>query len=353
MKRPFYFFIAFALFLSSCNPDDEDKEDHISVNQEAFLANTADIIIVPAYAELNASVHELQTSIEAFAPNLTSANLNDVQSKLKTAYLNWQKVSHFEFGPAETVGLRSSVNVFPVDETQVESNVSSGTANLDALSNKVAKGFPALDYLLHESENSTLLVKFSNQNRIKYLQDVVADLKTKVVAVNTDWGDYKNTFKTSTGTDVGSSTGILINTLTLHFEKFFRDNKIGIPSGVRSSGISRPEFCEAQHGEYSVELVLANLQAMKRLFIGTEVYGLDDYLQASDASTLSSTILSQFDVIEMRLNALSDPLPAQISSDPAAVQSAYNEMQRMIVYLKVDIPSKLGVLITYQDNDGD
>ena len=181
----------------------------------------------------------------------------------------------------------------------------------------------------------------------------MADLKTKVEAVNTQWGDYKNTFKAATGTDVGSSTGILINTLNLHFEKYFRDNKIGIPLGVRSSGIARPEFCEALHGEYSVELAMANLQAMKELFSGDEIYGLDDYLQASDASTLNSTILSQFDAIEMRLNALSDPLPAQINSDPAAVQSAYNEMQRMIVYLKVDMPSRLGVLITYQDNDGD
>ena len=345
MKTRFYLFIVFALFLGSCDTDDETNDDTVAVNQEAFLANTADNIIVPAYADLNSSVNELQTSIEAFAANQNAANLDDVQSKLKTAYLNWQKVSHFEFGPAETAGLKSSVNIFPVDETQVENNISSGTANLDALSNKVAKGFPALDYLLHESDDSTLLAKFSSQNRIKYLQDVVADLKTKVEAVNTQWADYKNTFKAATGTDVGSSTGILINTLNLHFEKFFRDNKIGIPLG--------PDFCEALHGEYSVELALANLQAMKELFSGDEIYGLDDYLQASDASTLNTAISSQFDAIEMRLNALSDPLPAQINSDPAAVQSAYNEMQRMIVYLKVDMPSRLGVLITYQDNDGD
>jgi hypothetical protein len=34
-------------------------------------------------------------------------------------------------------------------------------------------------------------------------------------------------------------------------------------------------------------------------------------------------------------------------------ETAYNEVRNMVVYLKTDMPSALGILITYQDNDGD
>lgn len=353
MKKTVTLFLGIALLFASCETDNEDNDSSKTVNQEAFLTNTADNIILPAYSELNTSIAALRTSIDSFAARGTEPKLKEVQSKLKTAYLNWQKVSHLEFGPAETVGLKSNVNIFPVNEVQIENNISSGNANLDALSNKVAKGFPALDFLLHEADDSTLLTKFQQQNRVDYLQLVVTDLKSKVETVTNEWNSYRATFVAVKGTDVGSSTGILVNTLNLHFEKFFRDNKIGIPLGVRSSGIPRPEFSEALHGSYSVELALQNLQSMKELYTGKTGYGLDDYLDASDANTINTSILAQFDLIEMRLKALSDPLPLQIAVNPEAVQLAYNEMQKLIVFIKVDLPSRMGILITYQDNDGD
>ena len=36
-----------------------------------------------------------------------------------------------------------------------------------------------------------------------------------------------------------------------------------------------------------------------------------------------------------------------------AVNECYSKMQQLVPYTKVDMTSALGVLITYQDNDGD
>ena len=35
------------------------------------------------------------------------------------------------------------------------------------------------------------------------------------------------------------------------------------------------------------------------------------------------------------------------------ITQTYQELQQLVPYMKVDMTSALGVLITYQDNDGD
>jgi len=42
-----------------------------------------------------------------------------------------------------------------------------------------------------------------------------------------------------------------------------------------------------------------------------------------------------------------------VDNDGDAVDEAYLAIQQNVRYLKVDMPSAMGVLITYQDNDGD
>ena len=48
-------------------------------------------------------------------------------------------------------------------------------------------------------------------------------------------------------------------------------------------------------------------------------------------------------------NSLSD----EIMTNKTALSVSYGELQRLVPYIKVDMTSALGVLITYQDNDGD
>ena len=50
---------------------------------------------------------------------------------------------------------------------------------------------------------------------------------------------------------------------------------------------------------------------------------------------------------------LNDPLSSEIMNNKPAVNECYSKMQQLVPYTKVDMTSALGVLITYQDNDGD
>lgn len=351
--KNYLLFLAAALFLiSACQSNDKDSDTEIAFDQTGFLQQEANIIS-SAYSNLARDINELQLLTDSFVANSTSTRLQSLQNSFKKTYLTWQNVSHYEFGPASSLTLKSNVNLFATDSSLIESNIQQGIYNVDLLANKNAKGLPALDYLLHHSKDSIVLAEFNNQNRKQYLQAAVNNLTTLANQVNTDWANYETSFITAKGTDVGSGTGLLVNALNQHLERFFRDGKIGIPLGVRSAGIARPRYTEAFYGQFSIELAKANLEAMRKCYLGENGLGLDDYLQASDAAALDQQIQDQMNLIDLKLSAISNPLSNAVVSNSQSVQELYNECQKLIVYWKVDLPSRLGILISYQDNDGD
>ena len=93
------------------------------------------------------------------------------------------------------------------------------------------------------------------------------------------------------GTDVGSSLGLLVNAMDLHFQRYVRDGKIAIPAGIRSAGVPRPKTVEALYGGYAVELLAESLKAYKNLFMGVgtnEIDGIGLYDYSGTVGTGSS-----------------------------------------------------------------
>ena len=55
-------------------------------------------------------------------------------------------------GPAEDLAIRSNLNTYPTDAAKVNQAISSGQWDLDLLSFRDAKGFPAVDFLLFQND---------------------------------------------------------------------------------------------------------------------------------------------------------------------------------------------------------
>lgn len=360
---------ALVLGLAACDSGSDTDPPADTFDRSELLANVASEIIVPSYEALHESVDALDAAVAAFATDPTATNLEAAQGALRAARLAWQDASLFQFGPAESVALRTSLNTYPVDVDRVEANVASGDYILGAVDNRDAVGFPTLGYLLHgvgDGEDEILAAYAAAPDaaaRLTYLQDNVDFIAEAVDATAEAWspgGDYLGMFlsEANAGVDVGSSLGMMINAFILHYERFIRDGKIGIPAGVRSAGVPRPTSTEAYYGGYSAELAAASLRAVQRLFRGDALSGasgtgLDDYLQALDAQPLAAQIVTELDEAIAAVEALEDPLAEQIERDNDPVLAAFQELQDVIVLLKADMTSILGVTITFQDNDGD
>lgn len=358
--------ISLTFFQCKDKKKNEPAEDPAEAfDKQGMLTNLADAVILPAYTSFSISLDSLNTSYNDFKLDNSVQKLQILKQKFITAYLKYQRCDLFELGPAETESIRANFNIFPTDTTQIKSNILAGSYDLSAISNLDAKGFPALEYLFFGANQTETLIAqtFTLTNKKQYATDLLNEMRTKLNNVLNAWnGSYRSTFINSLSTDIGSSIGNLINQLNFHLD-YLKNAKLGIPLGKRSLGVPYPDKCESYYnGNYSVRYTLETFELIERAysgksFSGSNGLGFDDYLEhlktPSLNGTLNNAINAQFATARAKLQAIADPLSTQITAAPATVDAAYAELVKLLVLLKTDLPSALGVVITYQDGDGD
>ncbi len=331
---------------------------------DATLTNLGTNIIVPAYQQLATSTAAFDLAVAAFNSNPSPGTLTDVQTAFKTAYISWAAVSEFEFGPATDLFLTTHfINSFPTDTVTIRNNVNGAAYAIDGLGNYAAQGFPALDYLLFANGTATTLARFTTDATAacakQYLAALSASLKTKAAAVSNAWsasgGNYLNTFINATGVDAGSSLSLMVNAYVEDFDVNLQNYKVGIPIGMYGPSVlpKSPTKVEAYYSGLSDQLLIKQVQSFQTIYLG----GLDDKVAATSAvnngQPLNSVIMTEFTVLLAKIQALPDPLSAGITNNSQAISDAYTEIRKTTVLLKVDLPSALGIKISFQDDDGD
>jgi uncharacterized protein len=359
--------LVFVIIANACikkNQNNDNGSDKVNFDKQVLLVNLADNLIIPSYSAYRNYLDTLKTAFEEFSLSLTRDNLIKVRNKFDNCYQSYQRVSIYGLGPAEDVGLRVNSNIFPTDTSKIKSNISSGAYDLSTASNISAKGLPALDFLFYgnNQEDAALIQLFEDVKRKKYIKDLLSDLSAKINMVISVWQDsYRNTFINSLGTDVSSSMGFLINQLNYELD-YLKNAKIATPLGLRSGGELKPGNCEAYYSAASTEYALATLKSIEDLYNGTSYtgnngIGFDDYMihlkiKYHDG-TLNDAIKSQFALTKNKMQSIKEALAKQVISNKTPVEETYRELMKLIVLLKTDLPSSLGVVITYQDGDGD
>jgi predicted lipoprotein len=358
-------FVALTFILSSCKDDEMGGDACISdFNQKALFENVADNLILPHFQDFQTKVNSLETTLTEFTNSPTDANLLAAREAFKSAWLQWQNVAQYSFGPAEDVFLQNSLNNFPLDVDATAEKINNENTDFSS-PDAYDKGFPALDYLLfglEEGESGILIFYQNGTNYSNYLLAIINDIKERTDGVVAKWeGDYRTTFVSNTGTAAGTTLSLIINGLNQNYELIKRE-KLGVPSGVLTLGFANPTKVEARWAGYSTQLAQEALQATKDFYLGQgrddiNGVGLDDYLQDINAlkagDKLDDLIRNQFDVAIANLAGLASPLSAEAENNQSAVESAYAEVTKNLVNLKTDLPSVLCVSITYIDNPSD
>jgi predicted lipoprotein len=191
-------------------------------------------------------------------------------------------------------------------------------------------------------------------NRKKYVQDVLARMKTLVNTVIADWQNtYRTQFIGNTRTDVGSPIGYMVNQFAYEMDQI-KGPRIGWPYGKQSGGVIFADKTEAYYSGFSVALAVENLSSLKKAYGGDgSGKSIADYLVALKQEELNADVLQQFDVALDKLKAIPDPLSSAFTSHKDLVDAAYKEIQTLLTLIKTDVASATGVRITYQDSDGD
>ena len=360
------------LFLIACSSDSSSKEtNNDNFNRTELLTNWADNIIIPRYENYQAKVALLDTKVSAFVSTPDQTNLNEVRNAWLEAYKAYQYVGMFSIGKAETINFNSATNIYPTNQAGIQANITNGGYNFDLLSQYDKQGLPAMDYMINGLANTdTEIIAFyeTNADAIKYKQyltDLVNQLKVNIDVVVTDWnGTYRNTFISSNGNSISSSTNKIVNSFIKYYERDIRSGKVGIPAGISSTGVQYPEKVEAYYkNDISKILLNESLIASKDFFNGkhfnSTIEGPSlktyiDYLKTiKSIQDISGAINNQFEVISTKNNVLSDSFTAQVNSNNTAMIESYDAMNQNVIYFKLDMMQAMNITVDYVDNDGD
>lgn len=386
-----YFFSAL-LIIQSCkksgctDPEalnyniDAQKDDNSCLYEDydklSLLTNLADNYIIPSLDAYKSKIVTLNIHVDSFITNPSISNLTLIRTNWEDALLNWQDIGFLDFGPSEYILLRKQTNTFPIDTTELNNSITLADWNLGYVSSYDSKGLQALDYLLFKpghTDNELITYFQNNENARNYLKALTEDLNQNINYVTNEWITYRedfiNDFEVTTSNlstnSQGSSISNIINALCLHYEFYVRRGKVGLPLGVFNgfSQLELPELVECYYSGKSTQNLVRSVNSLRKYVTGSSYLnndnglGLDDYMDFVNAEQnsqqLSTVIDNQFLTIFEELNNINGPLSEEIINNKSQITQTYQELQQLVPYMKVDMTSALGVLITYQDNDGD
>jgi predicted lipoprotein len=319
--------------------------------------------IVPAYDHYAETTVGLLESATHFNTTKDAANLQDLRTSLHEAYKAWQWVSFLEVGPAETQSLRFRTNTYPADTSSIITTArnfdGSNAPNFLLPSTFDQQGLPALDYLIHVFELSDFIAE---PQLAQYTLTLVEELHNTAQLVAFEWNETATDFALDAGTSAASPTNKLANDFVFHVEKELRAGKVGIPAGVFSS-VAFPGKVEAVYGGYSKTLFLESLKAHQMFFEGTAFDSLSvgpsfarylDHLDIKDGTTLLSDRISEaFDTARAAAQPLFEDFKTQSATSPLQMLQLFDELQRIVVLMKVDMMQAMNIKVDYVDADGD
>src|ERR1044072_3225170 len=89
------------------NPDTFDKQ--------ALLTNLADNLIIPSYKDFKGALDSLTLAFNTFKSSGSQEDFLKVRLRFDLAYLKYQRISIYGFGPGDDASIRSNFNIFPSD----------------------------------------------------------------------------------------------------------------------------------------------------------------------------------------------------------------------------------------------
>lgn len=353
-------------FYISCSKKSNPNDDKAAngFDKAAMLTNYADKLIIPAYEQTQQKLTGLQTAVNVFLATPNTTTQTALKTVFKDTYLQIERISVLEFGPSRNNSLIGFMNTLPANTMKkvgektdlaiMEENITGGSWDLAQNSAVHQQGFPALDYLFFSNGAIAKFTDANSANRKKYVQDILNRVKSLLDQTLSTWKNtYRGQFISNTQSNSGSPISYMLNQFAYEMD-MLKGPRIGWPFGTQSGGVQFPELCEGYYSGLSLDLAIENMNSLKNMFTGgNNGKGISDLLVALGNTQLKDEILNQFNVVDVKLKAIPAPLSSALVNNKLAIEDANKEIQLLLRLIKTDAVSKLGVQISYVDNDGD
>lgn len=342
--------------------------------KKEMFTHYADALILPSYNSYDTALQNLKIATTQFNTTPTISTLTNLQQAFLTAYSKWQNCEIYDrTSPADALMTMDIVNYYPTRKDSVLAyiNRNDNSTTFIKSRNKNDKGLPAIEYLLFRTSSQQEIVdSFSIHPNAASYKTYLTSLVDLLIETNhtilSDWNtSYRNIFINSLSTDAASSFSTLVNSIAQRTDDFKR-KQVGIPAGYSGNVptvFTNPPAAQAYYSNNSIEYMLLTLNNMKDVLNGKgndtiTGKGLIDYIRTLDVQStfggnLADDILAQIDVCINKVNACAPDYTNTINNNKQKADDLFLEAKKLLVLMKVDVPSALGVSITYTDSDGD
>jgi predicted lipoprotein len=335
-----------------------------SFDRQGMLSNIGNNMVIPAYNDVVTKSSDFNISLQNFKSNPTALNLVTAQTQWMSLNTSWRKCEVYGFGPLDNLLLKTKIDNYHCDVTSIESHITSQSIiDLNYINTVPVsdKGIVAAEYLLFgDGVQDPLSLLSADTQRVNYLISVSLSVNEKLIQVQNEWissgNNFISTFITSDGNNVSSSIGKMINYQVMILDEI-KNMKLGKPMGKFDASVI-PAEVESYYSKQSIPNINTNMIAIEAIFNGNGspgVFDLLDHLGAKDnnGTLLSDKIKAKFILIHNDLSAFTTSLDDAVVNDFSSCDTLYNDVYDLYILVKVDVMNQLGLLLTFNDNDGD
>ncbi|NOU50105.1 imelysin family protein [Pseudoalteromonas sp. JBTF-M23] len=346
--------------------DNSSTQDKLTAEQgyEKLTTNLVDAVITPTYQHVHEQAIALQAQTIAFCADeqRDQNSLALLQTAWEKTNLAWQQARTIKLGPIAETFHYSRIQFWPISADKLASDVESLLVEQTDFSQGVAalkhqvQGLPAYEYIIYNTD-MPLIGSTDFTKRCAYLSSIAENVDTMVInSINAWQADYGNAFKAGNGS-FSSKKQALEKLLTIWFEylEIVRDNKINDPLGLEIPG--KIELVESVFSQTSVNNIKANVEALEKLYLGSEGFGFDDYLvQVNQREDVNTEISLHFKAVYDALDTTQyKPMKELIATNEgrAQLRALTTAIANLRSLMSSDFVQITGLAPGFNTNDGD
>ncbi len=347
-------------------------------NESLLLASVVDNVLIPTYSKFAEDANALQTDITAYCATLASGDASNAQQMAqqswKTTMSTWQLAEVMQIGPLADNGyaLRNKIYSWPnVSACAIDQDVVlAESADYDVTTRTPSRrGLDALEYTLFNTELNhqctvagTAPEGWNNrteqdrrQARCAYsellAQDLVTNANTLVAAFEGEQG-YGEVLKNAGQPDSPFAVSLdAVNDITdamFYITEVTKDAKIATPVGIIANDCGTspcPQNAESVYADHSLENIIANLQALKALYLGGEAenVGFDDFLNDVGDNDTATRLLADIDAAISHAQSLNGSYSSLLTEQTEEVEQLHSEVKSVTDTVKTDFIQSLAL----------
>ena len=345
------------------------QEDYAAVN-----AALADDHVIPRYAALAEAAAAFAGAASATCAGPDAAGVERLRAGWRATDLAWQGIQHLRFGPVELFLRASRIDFWP-DQGRVAQQMAEALASPDPALLDVAglskasvalQGLPAAEVLLFAEGAGEALVAGGEGARYRcgLLVAIGSNLAEMTASTLAEWRDGEGAYaKRLRNPRVGDALFRVHGDVTLElFESLHNelalvlDAKLAPVAGA-DVGAVKPRLEEGMASGGTMPGVVANLEAVRALYLGEGGPGLSALVQKEEAADpgLDALMRKAFDKTLETARSIDGTLAAA-AADPArreAVDRLVRQVRALKEIVKTRLAAALGFSVGFNALDGD